>query len=74
VNKFLPTQAKKVAWLGLAQKGTWELGAGQTLHHPSFDPYGGHEMVQQHHKLSHAFKQHQFCPRLGDYVNKFLPT
>jgi hypothetical protein len=48
-----------------------DLGAGLALHHPSFDPYGGHEMVQQHHKLSHAFKQHQFCPRLGGYVNKF---
>jgi hypothetical protein len=25
VKKLLPTQAKKVAWLGLAQKGPWEL-------------------------------------------------
>jgi hypothetical protein len=53
-----------------------DLGAGLTLHHHSFDPYRGHEMVQQHHnhKLSHASKQHQFCPRLGGYVNVFMPT
>jgi hypothetical protein len=65
-TKFCQPEPKKTN--GLAQMGTWELGAGQTLHHHSFDPYGGHEMVQQHHKLSHASKQHQFCPRLGGYV------
>jgi hypothetical protein len=60
------------AWLGM----DGYLGAGLALHHPSFDPYGGHEMVQQHHnhKLSHASKQHQLYPRLGGNANKVVPT
>jgi hypothetical protein len=59
-----------VAWLGTGG----DLGAALTLHHSLFDPYGGHEMVQHNHKLSHASKQHQFCPRLGGNVKNFLPT
>jgi hypothetical protein len=33
--------------------------------HHSLDPYGGHGMIQQHHILWHASKQHQFCLSFG---------
>jgi hypothetical protein len=42
------SQKSGLAWLGTEG----DLGTGLTLHHQSFDPYGQHEMVQQHHKLS----------------------
>jgi hypothetical protein len=37
-----------------------------------FDPYRGHEMVQQHHKLSHAFKQHQNVAHTGINFFQFV--
>jgi hypothetical protein len=72
VLNFLPTAAQTVAWIN--RDG--ESGAGLTLQQHSLDPYGGHEMVQQHHTLWNVSKQHQFCPKFDGKVAvmNFLPV
>jgi hypothetical protein len=59
--KLSPILDQKVVWLGT----DGDPGAALTLHHHSLDPYGGHGMIQQHHILWHASKQHQFCLSFG---------
>jgi hypothetical protein len=63
VSNFLPNAAQKVACPGTVNGDS---GAGLTLHHHSLDPYRGHGLIQQHHILSHASKQHQFCSGCGN--------
>ena len=59
ILNFSPTAAQKLVWTDRDGQS----GACLTLQHHSLDPYGGHEMVQQHLTLWNISKQHQFCPK-----------
>jgi hypothetical protein len=49
-------------------------GAGCTLKHHSLDPYGGHEMVQQHLMRCCGWKHHQFWLGFAAHLSKLFST